>query len=191
MKYNETSLYNIKTSVTGNRKPLFDLAIWKNGLAFKKIDFSADGVPVIKIAELNNGIGPNTSFSKGDYGDEVRLHRGDLLFSWSGNPQTSIDVYKYPMDDGWLNQHIFKVTPNETMVSKDFLFYLLKYLKPHFTQIATNKQTTGLGHVTIADLKRMSVVVPVKHIQDRIVSIVKTIDDKIEVNNEINKNLVA
>ncbi len=191
MKYDETSLYNIKTSVTGNRKPLFDLAIWKNGLAFKKIDFSADGVPVIKIAELNNGIGPNTSFSKGDYGDEVRLHRGDLLFSWSGNPQTSIDVYKYPMDDGWLNQHIFKVTPNETMVSKDFLFYLLKYLKPHFTQIATNKQTTGLGHVTIADLKRMSVVVPAKHIQDRIVSIVKTIDDKIEVNNEINKNLAA
>lgn len=191
MKYDETPLYNIKTSVTGNRKPLFDLAIWKNGLAFKKIDFSADGVPVIKIAELNNGIGPNTSFSKGDYGDEVRLHRGDLLFSWSGNPQTSIDVYKYPMDDGWLNQHIFKVTPNETMVSKDFLFYLLKYLKPHFTQIATNKQTTGLGHVTIADLKRMSVVVPAKHIQDRIVSIVKTIDDKIEVNNEINKNLAA
>lgn len=191
MKYDETSLYNIKTSVTGNRKPLFDLAIWKNDLAFKKIDFSADGVPVIKIAELNNGIGPNTSFSKGDYGDEVRLHRGDLLFSWSGNPQTSIDVYKYPMDDGWLNQHIFKVTPNETMVSKDFLFYLLKYLKPHFTQIATNKQTTGLGHVTIADLKRMSVVVPAKHIQDRIVSIVKTIDDKIEVNNEINKNLAA
>ena len=189
MKYDETSLYNIKTSVTGNRKPLFDLAIWKNGLAFKKIDFSADGVPVIKIAELNNGIGPNTSFSKGDYGDEVRLYRGDLLFSWSGNPQTSIDVYKYPMDDGWLNQHIFKVTPNQTMVSKDFLFYLLKYLKPHFTQIATNKQTTGLGHVTIADLKRMSVVVPAKHIQDRIVSIIKTIDDKIEVNNEINKNL--
>lgn len=128
MKYDETSLYNIKTSVTGSRKPLFDLAIWKNGLAFKKIDFSADGVPVIKIAELNNGIGPNTSFSKGDYGDEVRLHRGDLLFSWSGNPQTSIDIYKYPMDDGWLNQHIFKVTPNESMVSKDFLFYLLKYL---------------------------------------------------------------
>jgi len=143
----------------------------------------------IKIAELNNGIGSNTSFTEGDYGEEVRLHQGDLLFSWSGNPQTSIDVYKYQLDDGWLNQHIFKVTANETMVSKDFFFYLLKYLKPHFTQIATNKQTTGLGHVTIADLKRMSVVVPEKIIQDRIVSVVKTIDDKIEVNNEINKNL--
>lgn len=190
MSFDENTLYNIKTSLPGTRCPLFDLAIWKNGLAFKKIDFSEDGVPVIKIAELNNGIGSNTSFTEGDYGEEVRLHQGDLLFSWSGNPQTSIDVYKYQLDDGWLNQHIFKVTANETMVSKDFLFYLLKYLKPHFTQIATNKQTTGLGHVTIADLKRMSVVVPEKIIQDRIVAVVKTIDDKIEVNNEINKNLL-
>ena len=190
MSFDENTLYNIKTSLSGTRCPLFDLAIWKNGLAFKKIDFSEDGVPVIKIAELNNGIGSNTSFTEGDYGEEVRLHQGDLLFSWSGNPQTSIDVYKYQLDDGWLNQHIFKVTANETMVSKDFLFYLLKYLKPHFTQIATNKQTTGLGHVTIADLKRMSVVVPEKIIQDRIVAVVKTIDDKIEVNNEINKNLL-
>lgn len=189
MSFDENTLYNIKTSLPGTRCPLFDLAIWKNGLAFKKIDFSEDGVPVIKIAELNNGIGSNTSFTEGDYGEEVRLHQGDLLFSWSGNPQTSIDVYKYQLDDGWLNQHIFKVTANETMASKDFLFYLLKYLKPHFTQIATNKQTTGLGHVTIADLKRMSVVVPEKIIQDRIVAVVKTIDDKIEVNNEINKNL--
>ena len=191
MSFDENTLYNIKTSLPGTRCPLFDLAIWKNGLAFKKIDFSEDGVPVIKIAELNNGIGSNTSFTEGDYGEELRLHQGDLLFSWSGNPQTSIDVYKYQLDDGWLNQHIFKVTANETMASKDFLFYLLKYLKPHFTKIATNKQTTGLGHVTIADLKRMSVVVPEKIIQDRIVAVVKTIDDKIEVNNEINKNLAA
>ena len=61
MSFDENTLYNIKTSLPGTRCPLFDLAIWKNGLAFKKIDFSEDGVPVIKIAELNNGIGSNTS----------------------------------------------------------------------------------------------------------------------------------
>ena len=43
--------------------------------------------------------------------------------------------------------------------------------------------------MTIADLKRISVVIPDKNIQDKIVFIVKMIDDKIEVNNEINKNL--
>lgn len=189
MKFDESSLYNIKSDLAGTRYSLFDLAIWKNGLAFKKIDFSETGRPVIKIAELNNGINSNTSFTQGDYGEEVFIRWDDLLFSWSGNPQTSIDVFRYRLQDGWLNQHIFKVTANEELVTKDFLYYVLKFLKPHFTQIATNKQTTGLGHVTIADLKRMSLVIPSKEVQNQIVSILKAIDDKIEVNKNINDNL--
>lgn len=189
MKFDESLLYNIKSNFEGNRYSLFDLAIWRNGLAFKKIDFSETGRPVIKIAELNNGINSNTSFTQGDYGEEVFIRWDDLLFSWSGNPQTSIDVFRYRLQDGWLNQHIFKVTANEELVTKDFLYYVLKFLKPHFTQIARNKQTTGLGHVTIADLKRMSLAVPSKEVQKQIASILKAIDDKIEVNTSINDNL--
>lgn len=188
MKFDESLLYNIKSDYQGIRYSLFDLAIWKNGLAFKKINFSDRGLPVIKIAELNNGISSNTSLTQGDYGKEVFVQWDDLLFSWSGNPQTSIDVFRYRLPDGWLNQHIFKVTANSNLVTKDFLYYTLKYLKPYFTQIATNKQTTGLGHVTIADLKRMSVVIPQKEIQEQITSILKAIDDKIEVNSNINEN---
>ena len=191
MKFDKSSLYNIKSDLDGSRCSLFDLATWKNGLAFKKIDFSGTGRPVIKIAELNNGINSNTSFTQGNYGEDVYIRWDDLLFSWSGNPQTSIDVFRYRLQDGWLNQHIFKVTANEGLVTKDFLYYVLKFLKPYFTQIATNKQTTGLGHVTIADLKRMSLVVPPKEVQHQIVSILKAIDDKIEVNTNINENLAA
>lgn len=190
MKFDKSTLYHVESSLSGDRHTLYDLATWKNGLAFKKIDFSATGKPVIKIAELNNGIGSNTSFTKGNYGDAVALHWDDLLFSWSGNPQTSIDVFRYRLKDGWLNQHIFKVTANEQLVSKDFLYYILKYLKPFFTEIATNKQTTGLGHITLADLKRMSLIVPERSVQDRIVSILKSLDDKIEMNTKINKNLL-
>ena len=189
MKFDESSLYNIKSDLDGSRRSLFDLAIWKNGLAFKKIDFSKIGRPVIKIAELNNGINSNTSFTQGDYGEEVFIRWDDLLFAWSGNPKTSIDVFRYRLQDGWLNQHIFKVTANGKFVTQDFLYYVLKFLKPHFTEIAKNKQTTGLGHVTIADLKRMSLVIPSKKVQGQVVSILKAIDDKIEVNTSINKNL--
>ena len=67
----------------------------------------------------------------------------------------------------------------------------MKYLKPTFTAIATNKQTTGLGHVTIADLKRLSVIVPERDVQKKIAGVLKAIDDKIYVNKEINKNLAA
>lgn len=37
---------------------------------------------------------------------------------------------------------------------------MLKFLRPRFAEVARNKQTTGLGHVTVADLKEMRVVLP-------------------------------
>ena len=191
MTFDESSLYRIQSQVKGERKSLYDIANWKNGLAFKKIDFSDRGIPIIKIAELNNGISSKTAFTQGNYGNDVFLTNGDLVFSWSGNPQTSIDIYRYRLMDGWLNQHIFKVTPDEKTVDKDYFFYLMKYLKSNFTQIATNKQTTGLGHVTIADLKRLSVIIPELAYQTRCMAPLKAIDDKIESNSAINENLAS
>lgn len=189
MKFDESTLYNIYSKLSGKRYPLYDLAIWKNGLAFKKNNFSDTGVPVIKIAELNNGISGNTSYTKQIFSDDIHLKKEDLLFSWSGNPQTSIDIFKFQLQEGWLNQHIFKVTPNEEIVDRDYFYFLMKYLKPWFTQIAINKQTTGLGHVTMADIKRMSVLVPSLTIQKKIVDVLKPIDDKIQINASINNNL--
>ena len=189
MKFDESTLYNIYSKLNGKRYPLYDLALWKNGLAFKKINFSDAGVPVIKIAELNNGISRNTSYTKQMFSDDVHLKKEDLLFSWSGNPQTSIDIFKFQLQEGWLNQHIFKVTPNEEIVDRDYFYFLMKYLKPWFIQIASNKQTTGLGHVTIADIKRMSVLIPSLTMQKKIVDVLKPIDDKIQINASINNNL--
>ena len=167
---------------------LFELADWKNGLAFKKIDFSATGKPVIKIAELKNGITGQTQFTQGDYGSAVSLTKGDMVFSWSGNPETSIDVFWYDLPDGWLNQHIFKVTP-KCFVDKNYLYYLLKSLKPKFTAIASNKQTTGLGHVTVKDLKEMIISLPDMIVQKAIGDYLAVIDRKVYLNNKINDTL--
>lgn len=191
MKFDDNSLYNIKSQFDGNRHSLFELATWKNGMAFKKNHFSETGVPVIKIAELNNGIGGSTVYTQQIFSEDVHLSKGELLFSWSGNPQTSIDIFRFNFDEGWLNQHIFKVSPDEKIIDRDYFYFMMKHLKPHFTQIATNKQTTGLGHVTIADIKRMSVIVPSLSVQKKIVSYIKPFDDKIELNNAINNNLAA
>ncbi len=167
---------------------LYDLATWKNGLAFKKISFSNKGYPIIKIAELKNGITKQTNYTNQKYDKDVFLNYDDLIFSWSGNPETSIDAFLYRLPDGYLNQHSFKVTPKEG-IDKYFLYYILKYLKPVFKSIATNKQTTGLGHVTIENLKELNVAIPDYIIQRKILKILKNIDDKIELNNLINNNL--
>lgn len=176
MKYNSVSLYS--------------LADWQNGLAYKNIEFTTAGMPVIKIAELKNGITQQTKFTNANYDNGVRLSHGDMLFSWSGNPLTSIDVFIFKLPSGWLNQHIFKVSPKSD-IDFNYLFYLLKSLKPKFTKIASNKQTTGLGHVTIKDLKEISINLPPKAIQYSIGNFLYKIDEKIRINSQINDNLAA
>lgn len=171
-----------------NKVPIFDLADWKNGLAFKQFSFSDSGKPIIKIAELKNGVSSQTSFTQQEFDKSVYLTKGDLLFSWSGNPETSIDVFWYNLPDGWLNQHIFKVTPKDG-VNKVYLYYLLKYLKPEFTAIASNKQTTGLGHVTVKDLKELTVSLPDLEHQTQIGKYLNMIDQAIRTNQKINDNL--
>lgn len=191
MKYNDNALYNIPSNLDGERYSLYDLAQWKNGYAFKKEHFSDNGLPIIKIAELNNGISNNTSYTEQLFSNDIYLIKGDFLFSWSGNPEKSIDIFRFALKEGWLNQHIFKVIPNEVIIDRNYFYFLMKYLKFWFTKIATNKQTTGLGHITITDIKNMSVIVPNIKLQKRIANILQSIDDKIEINTKVNDNLVA
>lgn len=191
MTFDTSELYNVCSSFSGDRCSLFEIATWKNGLPFKKINISDSGTPIIKIAELKNGISGTTSYTNQIFGEEVHLHKGDLLFSWSGNPETSIDIFKFELEEGWLNQHIFKITPDERKVDRDYFYFIMKYLKPRFVQIATNKQTTGLGHVTVADIKRITITLPCIEFQKKLVSYLKPLDDKIRVNMKINENLAA
>ncbi len=142
-------------------KAVYDCATFINGVAFKNVQFSADGIglPVVKIAELKDGITKQTKFTLDALAPKYKIHDGEILFSWSGSPDTSIDTFLWSGGDGWLNQHIFKVEFHHP-AEKLFVYYLLKHLKSTFIEIARNKQTTGLGHVTAQDLKRLQVAFP-------------------------------
>ncbi len=172
------------------RRPLYSLAEWVNGLAFRNIQFSPSGKPVIKIAEIKGGISGQTEFTEQTFDESVHVRAGDLLFSWSGQPETSIDAFWWRGADGWLNQHVFRVTPCED-VDGTFFYYLLRYLKPNFIGIARNKQTTGLGHVTKRDLESIQAAFPPLDEQRAIAHILGTLDEKIEVNRRMNETLEA
>ena len=164
------------------------MAQWVNGLAFRDLQFSPSGMPVIKIAEIKGGISGQTKFTQQSFDESVLVKPGDLLFSWSGQPETSIDAFWWKGPTGWLNQHVFRVTP-DTSINRAFFFYLLRYLKPNFVGIARNKQTTGLGHVTRRDLENIEVALPPLPEQRAIAHILGTLDDKIELNRRMNRTL--
>jgi type I restriction enzyme S subunit len=172
------------------RRSLYSLAEWVNGLPFRNIQFSPTGKPVIKIAEIKGGISGQTEFTEQVFDESVHVRSGDLLFSWSGQPETSIDAFWWRGPDGWLNQHVFRVTPIEQL-DRTFFYYLLRYLKPNFIGIARNKQTTGLGHVTKRDLESIQAAYPTLEEQRAIAHILGTLDDKIELNGRMNETLEA
>jgi len=177
-------LYQPAFSDRWERRPLYSLAQWVNGLAFRDIQFSPTGKPVIKIAEIKGGISGQTKFTEQVFDESVHVRSGDLLFSWSGQPETSIDVFWWRGPDGWLNQHSFRVTPVQG-ITPTFFFYLLRYLKPSFVGIARNKQTTGLGHVTKRDLENIEAAYPKLPEQRAIAHVLGTLDDKIELNRRM------
>lgn len=188
MEYRKTDLYSPRFVINCNNYKLYELAEWINGRAFSKKDYSTIGLPVIKISELNNGISSNTKYAT-NIENKYYIKKNDILFAWSGNPETSINTYKFNLEEGYLNQHIFKTFPKEEIITANFFYYLMQYLKPNFQAIASNKQTTGLGHVTISDIKKIDVNIPDKEIQDSIIKILVLIDTKIEINKKIIANL--
>ena len=165
--------------------PIYDLATYINGAAYKAFESNSErhGLPIIKIAELKSGVTSQTAYSDVAMPQKYRIETGDILFSWSGNPDTSIDTFVWHHSQAWLNQHIFRVLPHATE-ERSFVLQMLKHLRPVFAELARNKQTTGLGHVTVADMKRLHVILPDKAALDLFNETVSPIHERVFENEK-------
>lgn len=133
--------------------PVADLADFVNGGAYTK-DASGTGRIVIRIAELNSGIGPSTVYSDREVPEEKTARAGDILMSWSG----SLDVYRWCLDEAIINQHIFKVLPADKYPAW-LVFDRLSEVMPVFRAIAKDKATT-MGHIQRGHLTSTVVQLP-------------------------------
>lgn len=140
---------------------IYAIAKFINGAAFKNSQFvcNKNALPVVKIAELKKGISAQTKYIDQTLDQKYFIDSKEILFSWSGNPDTSIDTFIWSHGPAWLNQHIFKVVLHHAR-DRSFVYYLLRHLKPTFSEIARDKQTTGLGHVTVGDMKKLYIIKP-------------------------------
>lgn len=98
-----------------------DTGLYINGLAFKPADWKQSGLPIIRIQNLTNPA-KEFNFAEGDFPDEVLVRDGDLLVSWSA----TLDAYKWDRGEAVLNQHIFRVLPDDRLTTQAFLLILLR-----------------------------------------------------------------
>lgn len=123
-------------------KPLSGIADFLNGLALQKFPATnlADSLPVIKIAELRNGVSEKCDRASQALPPQYIVRDGDFLFSWSG----SLLAKFWTEGDGALNQHLFKVTSQRYPA-----WFFSEWVQHHleeFQRIASFKATT-MGHI--------------------------------------------
>lgn len=132
--------------------PFSDLADFVNGFAFKPAHWGDEGLPIVKIKELKNGVTADTPRYHGeDIKEKYFVEDGDLLFSWSAH----LDAYIWSHGPALLNQHLFVVRPYD--LSQLFVFHSLKGRMEDFRARA---QGTTMHHIKRSALREVSTVVP-------------------------------
>ena len=171
------------------------------GFAFKSKDFSENGIPVIKIKNVKALRLLDRDFS---YIDPKYLEtksrfttkKGDLLISMTGNRiEGSMSswvgkVCRINSDKKYLiNQRVGILRLSNESYSDKFFLYLLgsEEIQKKLISIATS--SGGQANISPDQIKSLEFSIPCFEEQNAIAHILSTLDDKIEVNNQINKTL--
>ncbi len=159
--------------------PMTKLAKYINGMAFKPSDWKDQGLPIVRIENLNN-VEASFNYFNGQVDEKFLLKDNDILLSWSA----SLGVYIWNRGPAVLNQHIFKVIPKDG-VDKFYLFWSL-----HRAIDDLSKFTHGstMKHFQKGELERTAVALPPLPEQQKIAEILSTADKKIEL---IDREIIA
>lgn len=153
------------------RKTLGDVADYINGRAFKPIEWETTGKPIIRIQNLTNSSTEINRTTK-TFEEKYSVRAGDLLFAWSA----SLGAYIWNGEDGWLNQHIFKVIPKKD-ISKKYLYYYLLHV---VDQLYAKAHGSGMVHITIKPFKATTIPLPPLPEQQRIVDRIEILFAKLD-----------
>lgn len=139
-----------------NIRRLKDETQFQNGFAFKPTDWKPEGMPIIRIQNLNGSEEFNFS-DREDIPARFVVAPGDLLFAWSGNVGTSFGSFIWDRPfKGYLNQHIFKL--HGYSMNRMFFAYLLRGVTAHVEE--QSHGIIGLVHVTKPELGAIRIPVP-------------------------------
>ena len=144
-----------------------------NGRAYKKSELLNEGkYPVLRVGNLftNN----NWYYSDLELPENKYCEDGDLLYAWSASFGPRIwkgekSIYHY---------HIWKIIPNEEIITKKFLFRLLDW---DIDQIKSEQGTgTTMIHVTKGSMESRKFPLPPLQEQKRIVAKLDALFEKID-----------
>lgn len=149
---------------TWTARTIGDTGKYINGLAFKPTDWGDDGMPIIRIQNLTNPTKPLNRTTR-VVDPAYVVNPGDILVSWSA----TLDAFIWDREPALLNQHIFKVVPDTSVVTKKFLFYTLKKAIAEMIK-SEHLHGSTMKHINRGPFLAHKIEVPTLKEQDEIVA---------------------
>lgn len=158
-----------------------DVASLTNGRAYLQPELQSVGkYKIVRVGNLSGG--DKWFYSDMELPQEKYCNKGDLLYAWA----CSFGPYIWEGDKTIYHYHIWKVDVNSAVADKMFLYYYLKYYTPKWMGFTNG---SVMMHITKGSLEKQIVSLPSLPTQQKIASILSSLDEKIEVNRRINDNL--
>lgn len=157
-------------------QPIGKLCRLVNGRAFKPSDWTDDGLPIVRIQNLNDHSKPFNRYN-GSVDPKVVIDSGDILLSWSGTPGTSFGCFFWTRGPAILNQHIFRVHVDETQVDRDFFVFAVNSKLDEMIALAHGG--VGLRHITKGKIESIRLPLPALIEQRRLVGRIRECMDRI------------
>lgn len=178
-----------------NTYTLEELSIGKGryGIPAPAIPFNSSKYTYLRITDIND----DGSLNKENLMsvdakniDNFVLRKNDIVFARTGN--STGRSYFYDGSDGKLVYAGFlvKFSIDEKKVNPRILKYYT-HSKRYFDWIHSFDTGGTRGNINAKTYGKMPITLPPRWIQNKIVNILKSLDDKIELNNKINRNLEA
>jgi type I restriction enzyme, S subunit len=115
------------------------------------------------------------------------LEKDDIILTREA-PMGEVGIIKTD-EKFFLGQRMLQLKANTSIISPDFLYYSL--LAPGLQNQIKMHEGTGsvVSNIRIPELKKMKIKVPTLEVQQRITSILRSIDDKILLNIQMNQTV--
>lgn len=162
------------------------------GSQLHKSDYCEKGIPIITVEHLGEKRFSYESIPQVNAVDYLRLKKyslktGDMVFSRVG----SVDRCSYVSNDenGWLfSGRCLRVRPTSTKINPIFLYYYFcqERVKEYIRNIAVGATMPSINTKILSDI---FISIPKADEQKAIADILSCLDDKIELNNRMNKIL--
>ncbi len=142
---------------------LGDVAQYINGRAFKPSEWKRIGLPIVRIQNLNDPLKPFNYFD-GECEQRYYINNGDILISWSA----SLGVYVWDRGPAILNQHIFRVLPNESIVDRRYFVYAIQTI---LEEMKSRVHGSTMRHIVKSDFQSLKIPIPPLTVQRRIADV--------------------